>query len=155
MEMEELLRPVIEAEGFDLYDVSRRREGGRTVMQVMVDGPEGVEIDGLAHLSRRISQHLDAQGSETGTFDLRVSSPGLERPLKRPEHFRRSVGEQVKVKTTAQVEGSRTHTGTLLAADDEGCTLENDGAGLRVLYTGISSARTVVDWGAELKGSNA
>ena len=59
MEMQALLRPVVEAEGFDLYDVSRRREGGRTVLQVMVERPEGVEIDGLAHLSRRISQHLE------------------------------------------------------------------------------------------------
>lgn len=155
MEMEALLRPVVEAEGFDLYDVSRRREGSRTVLQVMVDGPEGVEIDGLAHLSRRIWQHLDAQESETASYDLQVSSPGLERPLKRPEHFRRSVGEQVKVKTTAQIEGSRTHAGMLVAADDEGCTLEAGGAELHVPYAGISSARTVVDWSAELKGSNA
>lgn len=153
--MQALLEPVVEAEGFDLYDVSRRREGGRTVLQVMVERPEGVEIDGLAHLSRRISQHLEEQGSETGTFDLRVSSPGLERPLKRPEHFRRSVGEQVKVKTTAQVEGSRIHTGTLMSAGDEGCILEAGGAELHLSYSGISSARTVVDWSAELKGSNA
>jgi len=153
--MQALLRPVVEAEGFDLYDVSRRREGGRTVLQVMVERPEGVEIDGLAHLSRRISQHLEEQGSETGTaFDLRVSSPGLERPLKRPEHFRRSVGEQVTVKTTAQVEGSRIHTGTLMAAGDEGCILEAGGVELHLSYSGISSARTAVDWSAELKGSN-
>ena len=154
MEVEALLKPVVEAEGFDLYDVSRRREGGRTVLQVMVERPEGVEIDGLAHLSRRISQHLEEQGSETGTFDLRVSSPGLERPLKRPEHFRRSVGEQVKVKTTAQVDGSRIHTGTLMSAGDEGCILEAGGAELHLPYSGISSARTAVDWSAELKGSN-
>ena len=59
------------------------------------------------------------------------------------------------MKTTAQIEGSRTHTGTLIAADDEGCTLAIGDAELRVPYAGITSARTVVDWGAELKRSNA
>lgn len=155
MEMEALLRPVIEAQGFDLYDVSRRREGSRAVLQVMIDGPAGIDVDELAHLSRRIAQHLDAHGAEAETYDLQVSTPGLERPLRRPEHFRRCVGVQVKVKTKAPVEGSRTHTGALIAADDEGCTLETGGAELRVPYAGISSARTVVDWDAELKRSNA
>ena len=58
------------------------------------------------------------------------------------------------VKTTAQVEGSRIHTGTLMAAGDEGCILEAGGAELHLSYSGISSARTAVDWSAELKGSN-
>ena len=155
MEMEALLKPIVEAQGFHLYDVSRRREGSRSVLQVMIDAPGGIDVDELAHLSRRISQHLESRAAEAATYDLQVSTPGLERPLKRPEHFRRCVGLQVKVKTKAQVEGSRIHTGTLIAADDEGCTLETGGAERRVPYAGISSARTVVDWGAELKRSNA
>lgn len=155
MELEALLRPVVEAQGFDLYDVSRRREGGRSVLQVVIDASEGIDVDELAQLSRRISQRLDAQEFETGAYDLQVSSPGIERPLTRPDHFRRSVGEQVRVKTTSQVEGSRMHTGTLVFADDERCTLDADGVELSLPYAGISSARTVVDWDAELKGSDA
>ena len=155
VEMEALLRPVVEAEGFDLYDVSRRREGARTILQVMVDRPDGVDIDALAGVSERIAQHLDAEGSEPASLDLRVSSPGLERALKRPEHFQRALGEQVKVKTTAQIDGSRTHTGLIVAADDEGCTLDIGDTEVHVPYADISSARTVVDWGAELKRSNA
>jgi ribosome maturation factor RimP len=94
-------------------------------------------------------------GYETGPYDLQVSSPGLERPLRRPEHFRRTVGQQVQVKTTAPLAGSRTHTGTLRAADDEGITLEIDGEERRLPHAAMASARTVVDWSAELKGSNA
>lgn len=155
VDVEALLRPVIEAEGFDLYDVTRGREGGRKVLRVIVDGPHGVDIDTLGRLSERVSSRLDDEGYETGPYDLQVSSPGLERPLKRPEHFSRAVGEQVRVKTTAPMAGSRTHTGTLAAADDDGITLVVGGEELRVRHADIASARTVVDWGAELKGSKA
>ncbi|MGZ8630603.1 MAG: ribosome maturation factor RimP [Actinomycetota bacterium] len=155
MDVEALLRPVIEAEGLDLYDVTRGREGGRMVLRVIVDGPEGVDLDMLTMLSERVSHRLDLEGYETGPYDLQVSSPGLERPLKRLEHFRRTVGEQVKVKTTAPLAGSRTHTGTLVAADDEGITLVVGDEELRVRHADIASARTVVDWSAEMKRSNA
>ncbi len=155
VEVDALLRPVIEAEGFELYDVTQGREGKRKVLRVIVDGPQGVDIDTLSRLSERVSRHLDDEGYETGPYDLQVSSPGLERPLKRPEHFRRTVGEQVKVKTTAPMGGSRTHTGTLAAADDEGITLGVGDEELRVRHADIASARTVVDWSAELKRSNA
>lgn len=155
VDVEALLRPVIEAEGFDLYDVTRGREGGRKVLRVIVDGPHGVDIDTLGRLSERVSSRLDDEGYETGPYDLQVSSPGLERPLKRPEHFSRTVGEQVRVKTTAPMAGSRTHTGTLAAADDDGVTLVVGDEELRVRHADIASARTVVDWGAELKRSNA
>jgi len=155
VDVEALLRPVIEAEGLDLYDVTRGRERGRTILRVFVDGPEGIDVDTLTRLSERVSQRLDAEGYETGPYELQVSSPGLERALKRPEHFRRAVGEQVKVKTATPTAGAASHTGTLAAADDEGCTVVVDGDELRVPYADIRSATTVVDWGAELKRSNA
>lgn len=155
MEAEALLRPVVQAQGFELYDLRRRREAGRAILQVVVDAPDGIDVDELARLSRSISERLDAEDPESGTYDLQVCTPGIERALSRPEHYRRCVGEQVRVKTKAQVEGSRTHTGTLIAADDEGCTLATGDAELRVPYAGITSARTIVDWSAELKRSNA
>jgi len=155
VDVETLLEPVVKAEGLELYDVTRGREGGRNVLRVMVDRPEGVDIDTLSRLSERISRRLDDAGYETGPYDLQVSSPGLERPLRRAEHFRRSLGDEVKVKTAAPLAGSRTHIGTLVGADDEGITLAVDDDEVRIALTEIASARTVVDWGAELKGSKA
>ena len=116
---------------------------------------EGTDADWWRVAATACWRHLDEVGYETGPYDLQVSSPGLERPLRRPEHFRRTGGRQVQVKTTAPMAGSRTHTGTLRAADEEGITLEVDGDERRVPHADIASARTVVDWGAELKGSNA
>lgn len=155
VDVEALLAPVVEAENFELYDVVRGREGGRKVLRVIVDHPDGVDIDTLSRLSELISRRLDEEGEETGPYDLQVSSPGLERPLRRAEHFRRSLGRQVKVKTKAPMAGSRTHLGTLAAADDEGIVLVEGDDELPIALTDIASARTVVDWDAELKGSNA
>ena len=155
MDVEALLRPLIEAEGLELYDVTQGREGGRTVLRVVIDGPAGVDIDTLAHLTERVSRRLDAEGYGTGPYDLQVSSPGIERALKRPEHFRRAVGERVRVRTTGPEAGSTTHTGELIGADDGAITLVVAEGELRLAHADIRSARIVVDWSAELKRSNA
>ena len=160
MDAEALVRPVIEQAGFEFVELATTREHGRKVLRVVVDRPGGVDLDVLSQLSARVSRHLDQEGYEDGPYGLEVSSPGIERPLKRPEHFARSVGEQVKVKTTAPMAGSRTHTGTLVSADEDAiviATTDGDGGSgdLRVPYADIVSARTVVDWDAELKRSNA
>jgi len=160
VDAEALVRPVIEQAGFEFVELATTREQGRKVLRVVVDRPGGVDLDALSQLSARVSRHLDQEGYEDGPYGLEVSSPGIERPLKRPEHFARSVGEQVKVKTTAPMAGSRTHTGTLVSADEDAiviATTDGDGGSgdLRVPYADIVSARTVVDWDAELKRSNA
>jgi len=155
VDVEALLRPMIEAEGLELYDVTRGREHGRMVLKIEVEGPDGVDIDTLSRLSGRIAARLDDEAYETGPYDLEVSSPGLERSLRRPAHFLRTVGERVKVKTTAPVAGSKTHTGTLIAADDEHVIVAVGDEPRTLRLADIASARTVVDWGAELKGSNA
>ena len=160
MDAEALVRPVIEQAGFEFVELATTREHGRKVLRVVVDRPGGVDLDALSELSATVSRHLDQEGYEDGPYGLEVSSPGIERPLKRPEHFARSVGEQVKVKTTAPMAGSRTHTGTLVSADDDAIVIAvadgDEGTGdLRVPYADIMSARTVVDWDAELKRSNA
>jgi ribosome maturation factor RimP len=160
VDAEALVRPVIEQAGFEFVELATTREHGRKVLRVVVDRPGGVDLDALSQLSATVSRHLDQEGYEDGPYGLEVSSPGIERPLKRPEHFARSVGEQVKVKTTASMAGSRTHTGTLVSADEDAiviATTDGDGGtgDLRVPYADIVSARTVVDWDAELKRSNA
>ena len=158
MDAEALVRPIVEREGFELVDVVRVREGGRAVLRVVVDREAGADLDALAALSGQVSSGLDHAGYEDGPYELEISSPGIERPLKRPEHFVRAVGEQVKVKTTAPMAGSRVHVGALVSADDDAIVIAVDAGPateLRVPYAQVASARTVVDWDAELKRSNA
>jgi ribosome maturation factor RimP len=155
VEAEALVRPLVEAEGLELVEVVFAGEGARRVLRVTVDRPGGIDIDALASLSRRVSHHLDAEGFEPGPYALEISSPGIERPLTRPDQFRRFVDARIRVKTTVSVAGSRSHTGTLREADDEGVTLAAEQGEVRIAHAEIASARTVADWDAELKRSNA
>jgi ribosome maturation factor RimP len=154
VDAEPLVRPVIEAAGLDLLEVAFVLEGGRRTLRVTVDRAGGVDLDTLGALSDQVARALEGSDA-SDAYVLEVSSPGIERPLRRPEDFLRAVGAQVKVKTTVTVAGSRSHTGTLHDADDEGITLEVAGDEVRVAYADIESARTVADWDAELKRSNA
>ena len=159
----DLVRPVIEAAGLELWEVSFGREGGRRILRVTVDrarGDEraggragrdrndgGVDLDTIAATAQRLSRRLDLEGFEQDRpYELEVSSPGLERALREPRHFERSVGQQVRVKTVEPVDGRRVHEGALVSADAEAIVIASDGGELRVPYDGIASAKTVFEW---------
>jgi ribosome maturation factor RimP len=155
MDVEALVRPVVETAGLELWEVTFRREGGRRVLRVMVDREGGVDLDTLSEASERVSRRLDLEGFEPGgSYALEVTSPGVERLLRAPEHFRRSVGEQVKVRTREPVDGSRAHSATLVSADDDGIVLSIGDELVRVRYEDVASARTVFDWGRATRQKN-
>jgi len=146
-EVEGLIRPVVEAGGLEVWEVSFGREAGRRILRVTVDRAGGVDLDTISALSQRISRRLDLEGfGEDGPYELEVGSPGLERKLREPRHFERSIGEQVKVKTVEPVDGRRVHEGALVSVDAEAIVIASEGGELRVPYDGIASARTVFEW---------
>jgi ribosome maturation factor RimP len=156
MDAETLVRPVIEGAGFELVEVSFGRDAGSRVLRITVDRPGGpLDLEAIAEVAEKVSRRLDLEGFAPGPYRLEVSSPGIERPLKRREHFERAVGSRVKVRTTAPIGGAGTHTGVLISADAEAIVIATGGGELRVRYADIASARTVADWDAELKRSNA
>ena len=143
----ELVEPILHDRGHELYDVEMT---GATV-RVLVDRDGGVALQDLEVLSREISSVLDEADPLPDRFYLEVSSPGLERPLRRPDHFATAVGDQVKIKTHASVEGDRRVEGTLETADDEGITVVTDQGPRRLTYADIERARTVFVWGGAPK----
>jgi ribosome maturation factor RimP len=147
MDVEALVRPVVESAGLELWEVSFHGEGGRSVLRVMVDRAGGVDLDTIAEVSERLSRRLDLEDFGPQRYALEVSSPGLERPLRTPRHFERSVGWQVKVKTVEPIGGSKVHQGALVSADAEAIVVASEGGELRVPYADIASARTVFEWG--------
>jgi ribosome maturation factor RimP len=149
-DVEELVRPVVEAAGLELWEVTFRKEAGRRILRVMVFRPGGVDLEAISQTSERLSRRLDLEGfSEDRPYELEVSSPGLERVLRERRHFERSVGEQVKVKTAVPVDGRTVHEGALVSADAEAIVIASDGGELRVPYADVASAKTVFEWGAE------
>jgi len=153
MDAEQLVRSVVEAAGLELVDVTLRRESGRKVLRVTVDRPGGIDLDTISSTSDRLSRRLDLERVEIGPYELEVTSPGIERRLRRPEDFARALGQRVKVKTSEPIDGSKVHEGELVSADGRAIVVAAAGGELRVPIDAIASARTVADWAAELKGS--
>ena len=155
MDAEAVARPVVEGAGLELVEVTFARDGGRRVLRVVVDRETPLDLDTIAALSEKLSRRLDVEDFGGGRYELEVSSPGIERPLKTPAHFRRVVGERVAVRTAEPVDGSRSHRGGLVDVRDDGIVVDVDGAPRRIAFTAIVSARTMADWSAELKGARA
>lgn len=155
MDLESLVRPVVEAAGLEFVEVVLHRGKGRGVLRVTVDREGGVDLDTIAQASERISRRLDLEGFEPGPYTLEVSSPGIERPLRDPRDFAKRVGEKVKVKTSDRAEGSRTLIGTLVAAELDDVRIATDTGEHSVSYDDIVSARTVFDWDSEMKKKKA
>jgi ribosome maturation factor RimP len=141
----ELVEPLLGTEGLEVVDVEVL--GG--TLRVTVDRAGGVDLDTLADATRLVSDVLDRDDPMPGRYVLEVSSPGVERPLRTPEHFQRFVGTTVAVKTHPDVEGERRVEGALEAADGEGIVI----AGRRLGYGDIERARTVFVWGPAAKPS--
>ncbi|MEX2275993.1 MAG: ribosome maturation factor RimP [Actinomycetota bacterium] len=153
-DLETLIAPVVASDGLELVEASVTREHGERVLRVTIERPAGaLDLGTIAQTSERISRRLDLEGFDPGpgSYRLEVSSPGIERPLRRPEHFKRRIGDRVKVKTTEPIDGSWTHAGALVSADAEAIVVAADGGEVRVRYDDIASARTVFEWGAEQK----
>ena len=141
-----VVEPYVAAEGIELDDIEVLGAGGGTIVRITVDGDPPVDVDRVAELSRGISRLLDAEDPFAGAYTMEVSSPGLERKLRRPRHFQKAVGSQVKVKTKGEVSGSRSHTGLLQGADDDGIVVDVDGDERAIAYDAVASARTVFVW---------
>jgi ribosome maturation factor RimP len=150
MDLEGWVRPVVEAAGMDLVDLGFQRGNGAHHLRVTVFREGGVDLDAIAEVSERISRRLDLEGFEPGRYTLEVSSPGLERPLRRPRDFLRSVGEKVKVKTSRPIDGLRSVRGTIVEATEDEVRIATDEGERQLSYDDIASARTVFEW--ESKG---
>lgn len=141
----ELATPILAEAGLDLYDLDFA--GG--VLSVLVDREGGADIDAIAKVSRAISRALDEHDLIAGHYTLEVGTPGLERPLRTPEHFARAVGSTVKVKTRPGTEGERRLAGTIVAADADTVTVATaEGTQRTVRFDEIERARTTFEWGS-------
>ena len=149
----DLVEPLVTPHGIELVDV----EHGPGLLRIyldFIDPNRAIDLDTITTFSEQISDLLDLPANEDlvpGRYTLEVSSPGLERPLKTPDQFKRFVGTKVNVKTRPQVEGERRFTGTLTDATDTTFTVD----GRTLAYNEIDKARTVFEWGPTPKKTNA
>jgi len=139
-----LIQPVVAAAGMDLESVRVSAAGKRRLLRIVVDSDHGVSLDDAADMSREVSALLDAANAMGEVpYTLEVSSPGVDRPLTEPRHWRRAARRLVKVK----VAGEGTLTGRVLAADDTGVTLDADGTKLELGYGSLGPGAIQVEFG--------
>jgi ribosome maturation factor RimP len=146
-EVRDLAEAVARRRNLTLWDVELSGAPGRQLLRVFVEGPEGVDLETVAEVSEEISRALDLRDPLPGRYTLEVSSPGLERNLKHPEHFAASVGRSVVVKTTEVLVGtSHRIEGVIAGANDDIVRLTAEDDVVEVPLDKIKQARTVFEW---------
>jgi len=141
--------PIVEELELELVDLVYG--GGR--LKITIDRPDGLDTEILTKATRMISHEMDLQDPVNGSYTLEVSSPGLERPLRTPAHYVRSLGEDVAIKLKPNDENLRRVKGTLTAATDDAITVDQNGEQHTISYDRIAKAKTVFDWGPSPKPS--
>jgi ribosome maturation factor RimP len=152
----ELFEPVVSGLGFDLIEIEHFPNPKHGVLRLYIDTPEGtvdedgkpkgVVVNDCSAVSRQISALIDVEDPVRGQFNLEVSSPGLDRPLRRLQDFQRFIGALVKIKTVMPMEGQRNFKGRLLAATEEVLVLETDTEELSVPMNAVEKARIVPEF---------
>jgi ribosome maturation factor RimP len=150
-ELETFLAETCAALHLELYDVELRS----STLAVTVDRPDGLDLDAVAEVARVLSAALDEREEITPAtrYELEVSSPGLERRLRKPEHFQGALGSELALRLGPGVSGQRRFEATLIAADEEGIEIRANGDSRRIAYAEVERAHTIFDWKAALASS--
>jgi len=121
---EELLLPIVEKNGFELVDVEYVKEAGTWYLRAYIDKPGGITVDDCEIVSRAFSDILDEKDYIEDTYIFEVSSPGLGRPLKKEKDFKRSIGEEVEIRTYRPINRQKEFVGLLKEYDTDTVTIE-------------------------------
>ena len=121
---EELLLPIVESNGFELVDVEYVKEAGTWYLRAYIDKPGGITVDDCEIVSRAFSDILDEKDYIEDTYIFEVSSPGLGRPLKKEKDFKRSIGEEVEIRTYRPINRQKEFVGILKEYDPDTVTIE-------------------------------
>lgn len=143
---EELLLPIVEAEGLEIYDVEYVKEGSDFYLRAYIDKPEGVDINDCERVSRALSDALDEKDFIADAYILEVSSPGLGRVLKKDKHLEKSIGEEVEIKTYKPIDKCKEFKGVLKGYDGNPITIETEGEAMAFAREEIAVIRLAFDF---------
>ncbi len=134
----------------EIVDIELRHEGSRSgrVLRLYLDKEGGPNVDDLSRVSHELSELLDSENVVDGTYTLEVSSPGINRPLRRREHFFRFIGKRIRVRTRDMIEGRRSFLGMLEEVETEKITLEQEGVRYQIPFSNIEKSNYEHDWSA-------
>lgn len=138
--IEETIAKALAASGVELVDLIIQHQGRKAILQFFVDKVGGVTLDDCGELTDKIDSLLEMENLIDGAYILEVSSPGVNRVLKKPEHFKRFVQERVKIVLKVPLEGRGAFTGVIASADDDAFVLDDGTNQFRFEYNNIKKA---------------
>ncbi len=138
---QEYIVPLLDSHGFFLYDIEYVKEQGENYLRVYIDKPDGITIDDCVAISREMNEILDREDYISDAYTFEVSSPGVERRLRKPEHFTGAVGEKIVVKLFAALNGKKELEGFLESFDNDAIGISCDDELHTILLKDIAIAR--------------
>lgn len=143
---EELLQPIVERFGVEIYDVEYVKEGGEWYLRAYIDKPEGVNIIDCENVSRALSEEMDKVDFIQDAYILEVSSPGLGRTLKKEKHFLKSMGQEVEVRTYKPIDKCKEFVGILKEYKDGDVTIQMEDTEKTFLKADVALVRLTFDF---------
>ena len=150
--LNELVKPLVEDLGYEFVGLEYNSNPKNSVLRIYIDHENGVGIDDCENVSREVAALLDVNDPIKGHYNLEISSPGLDRPLFTPAHYRQFTGNVVQINLFAPQDGRRRFSGPILGADENGVRMEQDGSEVTLDFGNIAKAKLVPDYEKILAG---
>ena len=144
--VEKLLTPIIENVGYELYDVEYAKEGKEYYLRVFIDKPEGIGLNDCEKVSDGINELLDEADYIKEQYFLEVSSPGIERILRKDKHFYDNIGNVIEIKLFKSINKEKSIIGTLKEINEKSITIEHEKDKVEIERKNISQVKTVYNW---------
>ncbi len=149
----ELVEPLLYDIGYELVEVEYLSMFGRWVLRLYIDKENGVTIDNCADVSRELGDIIDIKEIIDHDYVLEVSSPGLNRPLRREKDFIRAIGSTIRIKTKQAINGQKNFTGVLKNCTDRAVFLESSGNKIELPFNDIEKSNIVYDFDKNKEGT--
>lgn len=147
--LEQLLEPVIGSLGYELLLLEYSPSPKNAMLRLYIDAPAGITLEDCERVSKEVAGVMDVEDPIRSAYRLEVSSPGLDRPLVKPAHFQRFVGQQAKVQLMAPLNGRRRFIGAIVSADADVVRIETEEGVAEIPLAEIDRARLVPDYDQE------
>ena len=140
--IEDLVKPIIENLGYKVYDVMYQKEGKDNYLRIFIDSPKGIDLNDCEKVNDSVNDILDEKDYIKAQYYLEISSPGLERNLRRDEQFLESIGKKIEVHLYNSVNGNKVITGILNEFNEKDILIED----IKIDKSNIASAKTIYNW---------
>jgi len=145
-DIEKLIEPVLSDHGLELYDIELKGRGRNSILRIFIDKTDGVTIDDCATVSREFGPIMDIHDVISSSYTLEISSPGLNRALKKPGDYLRFKGKKLKIITKTDIDDRKLFIGKLVEFADEIVSVESDGVSYQIPYSQIEKAKLELDF---------